>query len=203
MKIGMIGAGSVALAIARYALASGHEVLLSNSRGPETLADVVNSLPSGVSAATIAEAGAADLTILATPWLAVEAALSAVTDWSGRVLIDATNPFVQTTPKLVLAELGEQGASEIIANLAPGARVVKAFNSVYMSNFVAGATRDAARRVLFVSGDDKQAKSTVTELISSFGFIAVDLGSLASGGRLQQAGGPLAGHDFLISENAN
>jgi 8-hydroxy-5-deazaflavin:NADPH oxidoreductase len=99
-----------------------------------------------------------------------------------------------------LADLGNQGASEIVSHLAPGARLVKAFNSIVMTNFEAGPTRGDARRVLFVSGDDDTAKSTIKALISSFGFAVIDLGGLKAGGRLQQAGGPIAGRDLLVAD---
>lgn len=200
MKIGMLGAGVVALSIARHAVEQGHEVLLSNHSGVEKLADALIALGSNASAVSVVEAAAAPVVLLATPWKTIEAVLSGLPDWNNRILIDATNPFLDTTPKLVLANLGDQGASEIVARLAPGARVVKAFNNIVMTNFNAGSQRDGARRVLFVSGDDAEAKELVANFISAMGFKTIDLGDLKSGGRLQQAGGPLAGHDFLISK---
>src|SRR5437870_3504216 len=80
-----------------------------------------------------------------------------------------------TSTKLVLADLGGRGASEMVAELAPGARVVKAFNNILMTNFNAGPVRDQARRVLFVSGDDKDAKAFVTDFINGMGFRTIDL----------------------------
>jgi predicted dinucleotide-binding enzyme len=200
MKIGMIGAGSVSLAVARFALAQGHEVLLSNHSGPQKLGRAVDSLGVGASGVTVAEAAQADVVMLAVPWLNVESSLSGLPDWGTRILIDATNPFIETHPKLVLADLGGRGASEIVATLAPGARVVKAFNSITMDKFEAGPIHGDARRVLFVSGDDENAKALVKNLIVSFGFAVADLGSLETGGRIQQAGGPLAGRDMLLIE---
>lgn len=188
MKIGMIGAGAVSAAVARYALAVGHRVVLSSRSGGHKLAASVAKLGQGAEAAPVTEAVKADVVLLAVPWPNVEAALSGLPDWSGRVLVDATNPFVETHPNLVLADLGGRGASEIVASLAPGARLVKAFNSILMSNFEAGPERGGARRVLFVSGDAAAAKRTVKALIRSFGFAVVDLGGLQTGGRLQQPG---------------
>ena len=126
MKFGTIGAGAVALAFAREALARGHEVVLSSRRGPDALADKVAELGRGASAASVEEAASLEYVLLAVPWRNVEAALKGLPAWNGRVLIDATNPFVETSPKLVLADLGGKGASEIVAALAPGARIVKA-----------------------------------------------------------------------------
>jgi 8-hydroxy-5-deazaflavin:NADPH oxidoreductase len=199
MKIGMIGAGAVARSVALSALRQGHQVALSSRRGTPPLADVVRDLGEGASAVPVAEAASADLVLLAVPWLQVEAALTGLPPWNGRILVDATNPFVATTPELVLADLGDTGASEIVARLAPGSRLVKAFNSIRMVHYDAGPWVGAARRVLFVSGDDRNAKSQVASLIESFGFAAIDLGGLVAGGRLQQAGGPLAGRDLLLA----
>jgi len=150
-------------------------------------------------AATVQEAAALDYVLLAVPWAAVEAALGGLPAWNGRVLIDATNPFVETSPKLVLADLGGVGASEIVARLAPGARVVKAFNSIVTARFNEGPIKGDGRRVIFVSGDDAEAKAAVKGLIESFGFAVIDLGGLVSGGRMQQAGGPLAGLDLFVA----
>ena len=135
MKFGTIGAGTVAFAFAREAVATGHEVVLSSRRDPEFLASKVAELGHGASAATVEEAASLDYVLLAVPWPNVEDALRRLPAWNGRVLIDATNPFIEYSPKLVLAELGGKGASEVVAGLAPGARVVKAFNSIVTARF--------------------------------------------------------------------
>jgi len=197
MRFGTIGAGAVALGVAREALRAGHQVVLSNRRGPDSLADVVAELGNGASAATIAEAARLDYVLVAVPWPNVEDALRALPAWSGRVLIDATNPFSAYSPKLVLADLGGKGASEVVAALAPGARVVKAFNSIVIERFNQGPAKDGGRRVIFVSGDHAEPIEFVKNLITSFGFVPIHLGGLVAGGRLQQAGGPLAGRDLV------
>ena len=197
MKFGTIGAGLVALGFAREALKAGHQVVLSNRRGPDSLADVVAELGNGASAATAAVAASLDYVLLAVPWPHIEDALRGLPAWNGRVLIDATNPFSAYSPKLVLADLGDKGASEVVAALAPGARVVKAFNSIVIERFNQGPTKDGGRRVIFVSGDHAGPIEFVKNLIASFGFAPIHLGGLVVGGRMQQAGGPLAGRDFV------
>jgi len=197
MKVGTIGAGTVALAFAREALAAGHEVVLSSRRGPDSLASTVAELGHGASAASVEDAARLDYVLLAVPWPNVEDALRGLPAWNGRVLIDATNPFIQYSPRLVLADLGDKGASEVVAALAPGARVVKAFNSIVTARFNEGPVKNGGRRIIFVSGDHPEPKQTIKSLIESFGFVAIDLGGLATGGRLQQAGGPLAGRDLV------
>ena len=197
MKFGTIGAGTVALAFAREALATSHEVVLSSRRGPDYLAGKVAKLGRGASAATVEEAASLDYVLLAVPLLNVEAALQGLPAWNGRVLIDATNPFIETSPQLVLADLGGKGASEVVAALAPGARIVKAFNSIVTARFNEGPIKNGGRRVIFVSGDHLEPTDFVKRVIESFGVAPIYLGGLATGGRLQQAGGPLAGRDLV------
>jgi 8-hydroxy-5-deazaflavin:NADPH oxidoreductase len=200
MKIGTIGAGEIALAFAHEAIAQGHEVVLSSRREPEALASKVAELGKGASAAPVADAASLDYVLLAVPWNNVEEALRGLPAWNGRVLIDATNPFTQVSPKLVLADLNGIGASEIVAGFAKGARLVKAFNSIVTARFNEGPIKGNGRRVIFVSGDHEEPKAFVKDLITKFGFVAIDLGGLVTGGRMQQAGGPLAGLDLFVAD---
>jgi predicted dinucleotide-binding enzyme len=198
MKIGFIGAGAVAQSIARSAIQAGHEVVLSARRGPQALGDIVAGLGPNASADTVHEVARLDLVILAVPWLQVPSALDGLSNWASRILVDTTNPFTQLEPELVLADLGCTGASEIVAAHAPGARVVKAFNAIRMEHYDKGPKFHDGKRVIFVSGDDKDAKALVIGLVNNFGYAPVDLGGLVSGGRMQQAGGPIAGHDWVV-----
>src|SRR5580700_4660860 len=197
MKFGTIGAGTVALAFARPALAAGHQVVLSCRHGPESLVGKVAELGDGAFAAPVEKAASLDYVLLAVPWPNVEDALRGLPAWNGRVLVDATNPFIEYSPKLVLADQGGKGASEVVAAQAPGARVVKAFNSIVTAHFNEGPIKNGGRRVIFVSGDHPEPTEFVRSVIESFGFVPVYLGGLAIGGRLQQAGGPLAGRDLV------
>jgi predicted dinucleotide-binding enzyme len=197
MQIGILGAGNVGLAVGRRLTGAGHRVMLSSARGPVALAPVAQSI--GAAATTATEAAAQELVLLAVPWLAVPETLDALPDWQGRILVDATNPFVTFDP-LQLADLEGRSASTVVAEHAPGARVVKAFNSIAMSNFEKGPRQGDAKRVLFVSGDDIASKQTVQSLIAELGYAPIDLGSLDDGGRLQQAGGPLAALDLLVNQ---
>jgi predicted dinucleotide-binding enzyme len=199
MKIGYIGAGAVAKSLAKSAVQAGHEVVLSARRGPEALRDIVAGLGPQASANTVREVARLDLVMLAVPWLQVPLALDGLPNWAGRILVDTTNPFIQYEPRLVLADLGDKGASEIVAAHAPGARVVKAFNAIPMEHYDKGAKFHDGRRVIFVSGDDKDAKAVVVGLVEEFGYVSVDLGGLVAGGRMQQAGGPIAGHDWIVA----
>jgi predicted dinucleotide-binding enzyme len=199
MKIGFIGAGAVAQSIARSAIQAGHEVVLSARRGPQALGDIVAGLGPNASADTVQEVARLELVMLAVPWLQVPSALDGLPNWAGRILVDTTNPFTQLEPELVLADLGGTGASEIVAAHAPEARVVKAFNAIRMEHYDKGPKFHDGKRVIFVSGDDKDAKAVVMGLVNDLGYAPVDLGGLVSGGRMQQAGGPIAGYDWVVA----
>jgi hypothetical protein len=199
MKIGFIGAGAVARSLAKSAIQAGHEVVLSARRGPQALRDIVAELGPRASADTVREVARLELVMLAVPWLQVPSALEGLPNWAGRILVDTTNPFTQYEPELVLADLGDTGASEIVAAHATGARVVKAFNAIRMEHYDKGPTFHGGKRVIFVSGDDKDAKAVVIGLVKEFGYASVDLGGLVTGGRMQQAGGPIAGHDWVVA----
>ncbi len=195
MKFGFIGAGVVAQTIARHILPFGHEVLLSNSRGPDTLTDIVSQLGPGASAGTPQQAAEQEIVVLSVEWPRVPEALASVPDWSGRTLIDATNRINPDNP----SDLSGPTSSETVADRAVGAKVVKAFNSIPMQ-WIDDASPEKPKTVLFVSGDDASAKSTLIEVLEQVGFAAVDLGTLAIGGRQQQVGGPLAGLNLTLHD---
>jgi predicted dinucleotide-binding enzyme len=188
MTLGTIGAGSIGQALARQALRAGHHVVLANSRGPASLSGVVAELGDGASAGTVAQAAEGDLVAIAVPWRAIPDAVAGV-DWNGRIVIDATNPI--TDPGFEVADLGGRTSSEVVADLVPGARVVKAANTLPAAVLAADPREGDGRRVLTLAGDDDAAKTVVAELFDAAGFATIDLGRLVAGGRLQQVpGGP-------------
>jgi len=190
MKIGVIGAGGIGQAFASQVAKAGYEVIVSNSRGPESLAEVVSQLGPRARAGTRLDAARADVVVLAVHWPQVPEALSGLPAWNGRILIDATNPVVQ--PGFRLADLSGSTSSEIVASLAQGARVVKVANTLVRAMLAADPKQAGGHRVLFMSGDDAAAKADVSAILEKAGFALIDLGGLASGGRLQQfPGGPL------------
>src|SRR6266478_7426604 len=199
MKIGTLGAGDVAQAFAIHLLKAGHEVLLSNSRGPGSLKQLGSKLGKGAKAVTMDDAAKAPIVVLAIPWPKVEAVLSKLPDWKGRVLIDATNHFL--LPSMELADLEGRVSSEIVSKLAPSAKVVKALNTLYASNLARDPKVGKGRRVIFISGDDGGAKGEVSVLLKGLAFAVIDLGSLSEGGRAQQVGNGLAGVDLVQFED--
>jgi predicted dinucleotide-binding enzyme len=143
--VGIIGAGHIGQALARTALRAGREVVIANSRAPETLAPVVAALGTGVSAGTVRQAAAHPLVAIAVPWANVPAAVAGL-QWDGQTVIDPTNAFN--------ADLGGRTSSEIVADLVPGARVVKAANTLAAKVLGADPHEAGGRRVIFLSGDD-------------------------------------------------
>lgn len=187
MKVGIVGAGSIGRALATRVVGAGGSCLISNSRGPDSLADLVTAVGAGAIAVTVSEAVQEEVVFLTVPWRFVPDAVAFVPDWENRIVIDATNA-VDTD-----ADLGGRTSSEIVADLVPGARLVKAFNTLRPNWLAADPHQAGGRRVIFFSGDDARAKAEVNRLIDRLGFAGIDLGRLGEGGRLQQfPGGPLA-----------
>jgi len=197
MEIGTIGAGAFAQAFAKQALKTGHKVKLSNSRGPDSLREIVNHLGPGAIAATKEEAAACEMVLLAVPWDKVPETLARLPEWTNQILIDGTNPFHGEAGDFTPADVGNLSTSQLVAAHAPGARVVKALNNMTVPNLEAEPVVSGARRVAFISADNDGAKKRVEILLESFGYSVIDLGNLRDGGLIQQAGGPLAGRDFL------
>jgi predicted dinucleotide-binding enzyme len=192
--IGIIGAGGLGQALARAAQRAGRPVVIANSRGPESLTPVVDALGAGITAGTVHDVACAPIVGLAVPWANIRDALAGLS-WSGEIVVDATNAVL--FPSLEPVPLGGLTSSEIVAQLVPGARVVKAANT-YSAELLGADPHDAGgRRVLLLSGDETDAKRTVGELFDAAGFFPIDLGDLVTGGALQQAGGALASQNLV------
>jgi 8-hydroxy-5-deazaflavin:NADPH oxidoreductase len=201
MKVGFVGAGNVTGTFGRHLITAGHSIVVSNSRGPETLADFVANLGAGAAAGTKQQAADCDVVILATHWAKVPEALKGI-DWSGRILIDATNAHMDAKPDISLegvtrsrAALNGHASSQLVAELAVGARLVKAISNMPMA-WIQDFSPNKPRTVIFTFGDDAEAKKLVLELINSTGLVAIDLGSLALGDAMHDVGGPLSGLEF-------
>ena len=190
MKIGIIGAGGIGQAFAGHMARAGFEVILSNRHAPQSLAAAAKKLGGATRAGIREEAALADVVLLAVPWKQWKAALSDLPTWDGRILIDATNAIA--FPEFRPADLNGTTSSEIVASLAPGARVVKAMNTLAREVLASNPHEAGGQRVLFLSGDDESAKKEVGGLLAKAGFATIDLGGLREGGMLQQCGGPLA-----------
>jgi hypothetical protein len=203
MRIGFIGAGSVTKVMGRHLLNAGHTIAICNSRGPETLGALIDELGPGATAETKDQVVRSDVVIIAVRWVQAEEALRGV-DWNGRILIDAMNAHAElegdtslegvTKSRAVLARTGLT-SSELVAQWAPGARLVKSISNMPME-WITDFSADKPRTVLFASGDDAEAKYLVIDMLNDAGFAAIDLGSLAGGGAMHQVGAPLSGLDL-------
>lgn len=185
--IGFIGSGKIGSQLARKAIESGYDVVLSNSRGPKTLADLVAELGPRARAATAMEAAAAaDIAVVTIPF---KAYLDVpVEPLAGKVVIDTNNYYFERDGHYPAIDDGSQTSSALLQEHLPSSKVVKAFNSIYSADITGDAhpAGDPARRGLPIAGDDAEAKATVAALLDQFGFDAVDAGSLADSWRFQR-----------------
>lgn len=188
---GIIGAGNIGQTVARHLLNAGYPVILANNSGGDSLTEITRSLGAGAIAGTVLQAAQADIVLLSLPWSQVPT-LKDVTDWAGKTVIDATNHFITYAPDFKVEDLGGKASSEVVASLLPGAKIVKAFNTIFYKTLAEDPRALGGNRVLFVSGNDQASKTEVTSVIASLGFAPIDLGTLAEGSKLQQAKGPLA-----------
>ena len=168
MEIGTIGAGAFAQAFAKQALKAGHKVKLSNRHDPDSLRETVDQLGPGATAATREEAAACEIVLLAVPWDDVPETLASLPKWKNQVLIDGTNPFHGRAGAFTLADVGNLSTSQLIAALAPGARVVKALNTMTVPNLEANSVVNGATRVAFISRRRRQGEGGSGSLTCRF-----------------------------------
>ena len=188
--VGLIGSGRIGGTLARLAVAVGHPVVLSNSRDPDTLTGLVRELGSLARAATGAQAAAAgDVVVVAIPLKAYRSI--PVEPLAGKVVIDADNYYPQRDGRIADLDSGSLTSSELLQGHLPTAAVVKAFNNIFFKHLRSLGRPSGAgdRTFLPIAGDDRDAKSVVTEFLDSIGYGAVDVGPLAEGWR-QQPGMP-------------
>jgi predicted dinucleotide-binding enzyme len=207
MSIGIIGTGALGSNVARLLAKSEVPATIANSRGPESLAELVKELGPSISAGTVEDAAKADIVFVAVRWVDLEKALGGLPAWNGRIVIDGNNPVQFLAPNspdrndpsnplalygIKVIDLGNRQSSKVFQELVPGARVVKAFNNVEV-NLLPQPAVSGGQRVLFYSGDDADAKAEVRKLVEQTGYFPVDLGGLDVGGPLTSLPyGPLA-----------
>jgi 8-hydroxy-5-deazaflavin:NADPH oxidoreductase len=198
MKIGIIGSGNIGGTVAQLFAGAGHQVAISNSRGPQSLRDFEKSSYSNIKAMTIEEAIAfGDVILLAIPWIKRQDLPSSGL-LNGKIVIDAMNPY---SKNFEVINLEPSSSSEEVAKQLNGARIIKAFNTMYFEHLkTKGNTKlpKENRIVLFIAGDDAQAKSIVSKLIDEIGFMPVDTGSLTEGGRKQQPGSEIYNNPMTL-----
>ena len=196
MTVGFIGSGMIGGTVARLSVAAGHHVVLSNSRGPETLTDLVAELgplataATGPQAATAGDIVVVSVPVKAYPTLPAEAL-------AGKVILDTGNYYPQRDGQLAELDNGALTCSGLLQRQLPDSTVVKVFNNIYFKHLASLARPSGAadRTALPIAGDDEKAKTVVAEFLDSIGYDTVDTGSLAESWR-QDAGTPCYGAPY-------
>jgi predicted dinucleotide-binding enzyme len=192
----VIGSGNIGSAVAGHFARTGIDVRVANARGADAVARLVDEHGPHIIPSEVVDALTADVVVLAVPFEAVKSIVERVADWTGRIVIDATNAidYADFSP----ADLGGRPSSDLVEEWATNARVVKAFGHTW-ARVLAREPGDGrgGQRVLFLSGNDPEANGVVAQLIERFGFLPVDLGRNDQGGLLQQFGGPLTTRSFI------
>jgi hypothetical protein len=184
--IGFIGAGHIGSAVAEVAIRRGYKVVLSNSRGPETLSDLIAKLGDGASAATAEDAAkAGDVVVVTIPLKNIDAVPAAPLD--GKVVIDTNNYYPQRDGRIERLDAASTTSAQLLQERLPGSKVVKAFNHIYSVHITdkAAAAGTPDRRALAIFGDDASARATVEALIDDLGFDVVDGGALEDSWRIE------------------
>jgi predicted dinucleotide-binding enzyme len=188
MTIGIIGAGAIGTAIARLLTQNGFKIQIANSRGPASLAAQVSDLGAHAQAVTVQQASKAELVFLAVNWSKLPLAVKELGPWDGRIVVDTNNPI--EAPLFKAFDLAGKASSQVVADMLPGALVVKAFNHLSPA-LLANPDAEGGKRVLFFSGEHHSAKQKVATLMEKLGFFGIDLGTLEQGRLAQFPGGPL------------
>lgn len=192
----IIGSGNIGSALARILTRAGIALSIANKRGPASLRPLVEDFGDTVVAKNLEAAVDADIVFLAIPFASVEAFAQTRNDWSGKIIIDATNAY-GVTPEYLAGRL----SSDIVVGAFRGATVVKAFNYLPARVLAANPAQDGGRRVMFVAGNDDDANATVVALAERLGFAPILLGRIDKGGALLNLAAPLTDPTSLLLHN--
>ncbi len=200
MRIGIIGSGRMGSTLAEMLARAGHQIAIANSRGPESLKELIERIGLSAQAMSVEEtARFGDIVVLAAPFRKPEA-LPPPLAVTGKVVIDAMNAYGESGEVM---DLGGKTSSAITAERLPDARLVKAFNTMHAETLRSEARLSVPkeqRLVIFLAGDDARANARVATLIQEIGFTPIDTGTLGRGGRLQEPGSKIYGRPLLPAE---
>ena len=185
--MGLIGAGHIGSQVARLAVAHDYSVVISNSRGPETLTDLVKELGPRARAATAIDAAkAGDIVVVTVPLKNYRSV--PVEPLAGKIVIDTNNYYPQRDGHIPELDDESTTTAELLQAHLPKSKVVKAFNHIYAAELTTHGQPAGTpnRRALVIAGDDASAKATVTKMLDAFGFDTVDAGPLKEGWRIQR-----------------
>ena len=205
MKIGIIGAGNIGSNAARLFVKAGHLVAISNSRGGDSLNELVTELGDNAESASVNEAiNFGDVVFISIP-LGKYKELP-TNGFEGKIVIDSNNYYPDRDGQIAELDDGKTTSSELLEAHIPGARIVKGFNTIWFEHLKTQGNTELPleeRRVIFIAGDDSEAKEIVAKLIEEIGFAAVDTGFLHEGGKSQQPGTAIYDKDLRAKEAAD
>lgn len=202
MKIGIIGAGNIGGNAAKLFAKAGHEIAIANSRSPETLAGLIAEIGGNARAVTAEEAANFGEIVFVSIPLGKIGELE-TNGFEGKIVIDSNNYYPDRDGQIAELDSDEKTSSELLAEHLKGAKIVKAFNTIWFEHLKTQGNTELPieqRRVIFVAGDDKEAKKTVANLIEEIGFAAYDTGNLREGGKNQQPNTAIYNRNLTISE---
>lgn len=202
MKIGIIGAGNIGGTAAKLFADAGHEIAIANSRSPETLSDLVAEIGNNAKAVTAEEAAKfGEIVFVSIPLKNYKDLPT--NGFDGKIVIDSNNYYPERDGQIEVLDSDEKTSSELLAEQLTGAKIVKAFNTIWFEHLKTLGNKDLPlenRRVIFIAGDDKDAKKTVSDLIEEIGFAAYDTGNLREGGQNQQPNTAIYNQNITLSE---
>lgn len=185
--LGIIGAGHIGSQVARVAIANGYDVVIANSRGPETLADLVAELGPKARAATAQEAAAAaDVAVVTVPLRAIDDLPAE--QLAGKIVLDTNNYYFERDGHIEALDKGETTTSELVQRALPDSKIAKAFNHIFASEITSDGTPAGTpdRRALATAGDDAEAVAFVTRFYDEAGFDTVNVGPLSESWRVER-----------------
>ncbi|MGO4489970.1 NADPH-dependent F420 reductase [Microbacterium sp. 2RAF4] len=185
--LGIIGAGHIGSQVARLAIANGYDVVIANSRGPETLADLVAELGPNARAATAEDAAAAaDVAVVTVPLRAIDDLPAE--QLAGKIVLDTNNYYFERDGHIDALDKGETTTSELVQRALPNSKIAKAFNHIFASEITSDGTPAGTpnRRALATAGDDAEAVAFVTRFYDEAGFDTVNVGPLSESWRVER-----------------
>lgn len=202
MKIGIIGAGHIGGNLAKLFVEAGHEVAIANSRGPETLTGLANE--TGAKPLTAQEAvDFGEIVVVSIPLGKIKELPTE--GFAGKIVVDTNNYYPNRDGQIEVLDSDEKTSSELLKEQINDAKIVKTFNTIWFEHLKTQGNKDLPldqRRVIFVAGDDKEAKKTIADLIEEIGFAAYDTGSLREGGRNQSPNTAIYNRNLTLPEAA-
>jgi predicted dinucleotide-binding enzyme len=201
-KIGIIGSGNIGQGLAVHLSKTNYQVLLANSRGPESLQELVASIGGSLKAGELRETiRQSDVIFIAVPWTGLTNLAKEFNGYEGKIIVDATNNIVSVSP-FSLADLGGKSTGEFVADLLPAQKIVKAFNTLSAATLAQPTKSTDGTTVIVISGDDPEAKKQVATIAEGMGFAPVDLGTFNEAGKIQDVGGALSGIELIKVKKA-